>query len=180
MSSPILKVLLILLPFLHCPFTWGKRWFFPDGENCGFQMSLSLHLLALWHWASWAEFSRSVGSNSLRPHGLQHARPPCPSPTPILYSNSCPLSGWGHPAISSSVVPFSSCVQSLPASGSFPRSQVFASSTLPMCLNFSIGKIGIIIAPAPHRVDGRIKWLSISNTFRIGLDISTTWSYLYF
>ena len=72
-------------------------------------------------------FSRSVVSNSLRPHGLQHARLPCPSPTPRAYSNSCPLSRWCHPTISSSVVPFSSCLQSFPASGSFPMSQFFAS-----------------------------------------------------
>ena len=69
----------------------------------------------------------SVMSNSLRPHGLQHARPPCPSPTPRVYSNSCPLSLWCHPTISSSVVPFSSCLQSFPASGSFQISQFFAS-----------------------------------------------------
>ena len=62
---------------------------------------------------------------TLRPHELQHARPPCPSPTRGVYSNSCPLSQWCHPAISSSVVPFSSCPQSLPASGSFPMSQLF-------------------------------------------------------
>ena len=73
------------------------------------------------------QFSRSVVSDSLQPHELQHARPPCPSPTPGVYSNSCPLSRWCHPAISSSVVPFSSCPQSLPASGSFPMSQLFAS-----------------------------------------------------
>ena len=63
----------------------------------------------------------------MQPHGLQHARPPCPSPTPRVYSNSCPLSRWCHPAISSSVVPFSSCPQSFPASESFPRSQFFTS-----------------------------------------------------
>ena len=68
----------------------------------------------------------SVVSDSLWPHELQHARPPCPSPTPRVYSNSCPLSRWCHPAISSSVIPFSSCSQSLPASGSFPMSQLFA------------------------------------------------------
>ena len=68
------------------------------------------------------QFSRWVVSDSLRPHGLQHARPPCPSPTPRVFSNSCPLSQWCHPAISSSV-PFSSCRQSFPASGSFPMSQ---------------------------------------------------------
>ena len=62
-----------------------------------------------------------------RPHGLQHARPPCPSPTPRVYSNSSPLSRWCHLTISSSVVPFSSCLQSFPASGSFPMSQLFAS-----------------------------------------------------
>ena len=73
------------------------------------------------------QLSRSVMPASLRPHGLQHARPPCPSPTPGVYSNSCPLSQWCHPAISSSVVPFSSCVWSSPASGSFPMSQLFAS-----------------------------------------------------
>ena len=72
------------------------------------------------------QFSRSVVSDSLWPHESQHARPPCPSPTPGVYSNSCPWSQWCHPAISSSVVPFSSCPQSLPASGSFPMSQLFA------------------------------------------------------
>ena len=72
------------------------------------------------------QFSRSVISNSLRLHELQHTRPPCPSPTPRVYPNSCPLSQWFHPAISSSVVPFSSCPQSLPASESFPMSQLFA------------------------------------------------------
>ena len=66
-------------------------------------------------------------SDSLRPHGLQHARPPCPSPTPRVYSNSCPLSWWCHPTISSSVVPFSSRLQSFPASGPFQMSQFFAS-----------------------------------------------------
>ena len=73
------------------------------------------------------QFSCSVASNSLRPHGLQHARPPCPSPTPRGYSNSCPLSRWCHPTISFSVVPFSYCLQSFPASGSFPMSQFFPS-----------------------------------------------------
>jgi len=72
------------------------------------------------------QFSRSVVSDSLQPHESQHARPPCPSPTPGVHSNSCPSSRWCHPAISSSVVPFSSCLQSLPASESFPMSQFFA------------------------------------------------------
>ena len=72
------------------------------------------------------QFSRSVMSNSLQPHGLQHTRPPCPSPTPGIYSHSFPSSWWCHPTISSSVVPFS-CLQSFPASGSFPMSQLFTS-----------------------------------------------------
>ena len=72
-------------------------------------------------------FSRSVVSDSLRPHGLEHARPPCPLPTPRIDSNSCALSRWCHPTISSSVVPFSSLFQSFPASGSFPVSQFFTS-----------------------------------------------------
>ena len=73
------------------------------------------------------QFSHSVMSNSLRPRELQHTRLACPSPTPGVYSNSCPSSRWCHPTISSFVVPFSSCLQSLPASGCFPMSQFFAS-----------------------------------------------------
>ena len=76
-------------------------------------------------WCS-VQFSRSVVSDSMRPHELQHARAPCPSPTPRVHSNSRPSSRWCHPAISSSVIPFSSCLQSLPASESFPMSQLFA------------------------------------------------------
>ena len=72
------------------------------------------------------QFSSSVMSDSLQPHELQHTRPPCPSPTPRVYSNSCPSSWWCHSVISSSVVPFSSCLQSLPASESFSMSQLFA------------------------------------------------------
>ena len=73
------------------------------------------------------QFSRSVVSDSLRPHESQHARPLCPSPTPGVYPNPCPSSWWCPPAISSSIVPFSSCPQPLPASGSFPMNQLFAS-----------------------------------------------------
>ena len=72
------------------------------------------------------QFSRSAVSDSLRPHELQHTRAPCPSPSPGVHSNSRPSSRWYHPAISSSVVPFSSCPQPLPASESFPMSQLFA------------------------------------------------------
>ena len=103
------------------------------------------------------QFSHSVVSDSLQPHGLQHARPPCPSPTPGACSNSCPLSWWCHPTISSSIVPFSSCLQSFPASGSFPMSQFFSSgsqsigvsasaSVLPMNIQdwFPLGLTGLI------------------------------------
>ena len=81
-----------------------------------------LHLSLLWNSV---QFSRSVVSDSLRPHESQHARPPWPSPTPGVHSNSRPSSQWCQPAISSSIAPFSSCPQSLPASGSFPMSQLF-------------------------------------------------------
>ena len=73
------------------------------------------------------QFSHSVMSDSLQPHELQHARPPCPSPTPGVHPNPCPFCRWCHPTISSSVVPFSSCPQFFPASGSFPMSQLFVS-----------------------------------------------------
>ena len=75
------------------------------------------------------QFSPSVVFDPLRPYGMQHARPPCPSPTPRVYSNSCPVSQWYHPIISSCVVPFSSCLQSFPASGYFPMSQLVASGS---------------------------------------------------
>ena len=73
------------------------------------------------------QFSCSVVSKSLRPHEPQHARPPCPSPTPRVHPNPCPLSQWCHPIIPSSVIPFSSCPRYFPASGSFPMSQLFES-----------------------------------------------------
>ena len=86
------------------------------------------------------QFSCSVVSDSLRPHELQHAKPPCPLPTPRVHSNSRPLSQWCHPAISSSVILFSSCPQSLPASESFPMSQLFTwggqSSGVPALVSF--------------------------------------------
>ena len=81
------------------------------------------------HNFSSVQFSRSVISDSLRPHELQHARLPCPSLTPWAYSNSCPLSQWCHPTISSSVIPFSSHLQSFPASGSFQMSHFFTSGS---------------------------------------------------
>ena len=90
------------------------------------RITLYIHNLSQSQFSS-VQFSRSVMSDSLRPHGPQHTRPPCPSPAPGVYSNSCPLSRWCHPTISSSVVLFSSCVQSFLASGFFPMSQFFAS-----------------------------------------------------
>ena len=79
--------------------------------------------------SSSVQFSHSVISNSLQPHGLQHTRPPCPSPTSRVHPNPCPSCWWYHPTISSSVVPFSSHLQSLPASGSFQVSQLFTSGS---------------------------------------------------
>ena len=127
------------------------------------------------HWASIGAilflFSCSAVSDSLRPHGLQHARLPSPSPFPRARSNSCPLSQWCHPTISSSIVPYSSCLQSCPASGSFPRSQLFISggqsngasalaSVLPMNIQdwFPLGLTGLMSLQS--------KWLSrvFSNT----------------
>ena len=88
-------------------------------------LSISLCHVTILSFSS-VQFSRSVVSESLRPHEPQHARPPCPLPTPGIYPNPCPLSQWCHPTISSSVIPFS-CPQSFPSSGSFQMSQLFAS-----------------------------------------------------
>ena len=91
-------------------------------------MPTCIHGLHFWILPkSVSQFSRSVMSDSLRPHGLQHTRPLCPSPTARVYPNSCPLSQWCYPTISSSVVSFSSCLHSFLASGSFPVSQFFTS-----------------------------------------------------
>ena len=107
---------------LCCVILWSHRlWFRMKLRRI--IVKTSCHDCSYLHF----QFSHSVVSNSLWPHGLQHARPPCPSPTPRIYSNSYPLSWWGHPTISSSAVPFSSHLQSFPASGSFPVSQFLAS-----------------------------------------------------
>ena len=120
---------------------WGLQFFFRK-----FCLELSILL-----------FSCSIVSDSLQPRGLQHARLPCLSPTPRAYSNSCPSSWWCHPTLSSSVIPFSSRLQSFPASGSFQMSQLFASggqsigvsastSVLPMNIQdwFPLGRTGWI------------------------------------
>ena len=91
------------------------------------------------------QFSRSVVSDSLRLPGLQYTRPPCPSPAPGVYSNSCPLSWWCHPTISSSVVPFSSCPQSFPASESFLMSQFFASGGQSIGISASVSVLPVNI-----------------------------------
>ena len=88
-------------------------------------MTFSFYLLL--HCISYSVSSVTQSCLTLWPHELQHARPPCPSPTPGVYSNSCPSGRWCHPTISSSVIPFSSCLQSFPASGSFPMSQCLSS-----------------------------------------------------
>ena len=100
-------------------FTWILISF---SFKCNFIFHIYAHFCYCWLIIHSVQFSRSVMSDSLRPHEAQHARPPCPSPTPGVHPNPRPLSRWGHPAISSSVVPFSSCPQSLPASESFPMS----------------------------------------------------------
>ena len=118
------------------------------------------------------QFSRSVMSNSLRHHGLQHARPPCPSPTPTVYSNSCPLSRCCHLTISSSVIPFSSCLQSFPLSGSFPVSQFFVSG------GQSIG-ISASTSVLPMNIQDRFPlgwtgWISLQSTRLLRVFSNTT------
>ena len=100
---------------------WGSMFFKNHCYNRNnLELGCPIEKTSVW-------FSRSVMSDSLQPHGLQHARPPCPSPTPGVYSNSCPLCPWCHPTISSSVIAFSSCLLSFPAPGSFQMSQFFTS-----------------------------------------------------
>ena len=97
------------------------------GKETYFAFSLNIYMWELEIQFTSVQFSRTVVSNSSRPHELQHARPHCPSPIPGVHPNPCPLSWWSHPTISSSVVPFSSCPQSFPASGSFQMSLFCAS-----------------------------------------------------
>ena len=117
------------------------------------------HNFSLYFKFFFIQFSCSVVSDSLRPHESQHTRPPCPSPTPGVYSNSCPWSPWCHPIISSSVVPFSSCPQSLPTSGSFPMSQLFAWGGQRKYWSFSF-----CISPSnehPGLISFRMDWLNL-------------------
>ena len=107
------------------------------------------------------QFSCSGVSDSLRSHESQHAMPPCPSPTPGVYSNSCPSSWWCHPAISSSVIPFSSCPQSLPASGSFPMSQLFPSGG--QCIGVSASASVLPMNTQDWSPLGRTGWISLQS-----------------
>ena len=107
------------------------------------------------------QFSCSVVSHSLRPHESQYARPPCPSPTPGVHSNSCPSSWWCHPAISSSIVPFSSCSQSLPASESFPTSQLFAWGGQNIGVSALEFSIGVPSKEHPGLISFRMDWLDL-------------------
>ena len=128
------------------------------------------------------QFSGSVVSDSLWPNEVQHTRTPCPSPTPRVYPNSCPLSRWCQATISVSVVPFSSCPQSFPASGSFQMSQLFApggqsigvsasTSVLPMNIwNQSVGPCPVLTVaswPAYRFLKRQVRWSGISISFRI-------------
>ena len=130
----LLNSIQLILPTLHkskiCNFA-KKLLNYMSYLNLIGHIFFSLLFSSLFNWLtmyqfSSVQFSRSVVSDSLWPHESQHARPPCPSPTPRVHSDSCPSSRWCHSAISSSVVPFSSCPKSLPASESFPMSLLFA------------------------------------------------------
>ena len=120
--------------------------------------NISICHLFKYHILGSVQFSCSVLSDSLWLHGPQHTRPPCPSPIPGVYLNPCPLSQWCDPAISSSVVPFFSCLQSLPASGSFPMSQLFTWG------GQSIGSFSFNISPSneqPGLNSFRMDWLDL-------------------
>ena len=110
---------------------WDNVLWFIEWHLCKMQVELCTNFVCLLQAScppkTPVQFSGSVMSYSLQPHGLQHTRPPCPSLTPGVYPNSCPLSQYCHPTTSSSVIPFSSCLQSFPASGSFQMNQFFAS-----------------------------------------------------
>ena len=141
--------------------------YLPDPGIEPMSLALADILLTLRHLGSpnitpSVQFSRSVVSDSLQPYELQHARPPCPSPTPRVYPNSCPSSRWCHPTISPSVIPFSSCLQSFPATRSFQMSQLFSSggqsigvsastSVLPMNTQDSSPLDGLVGSPCSPR-----------------------------
>ena len=131
---------------------WSRR-----DDHCQYSVQASRVLPCSAYTFSSVQFSHSVVSDSLWPHESQHARPPCPSPIPGVYPNSCPSSRWCHPAISSSVVPFSSSPQSLPASGSFPMSQLFASGGQNIGFSFNISPSN----EHPGLISFRMDWLDL-------------------
>ena len=130
-----------------------------------------------WMFSS-VQFCCSVVSDSSRPHELQHARPPCPSPTPGVYPDSYPLSQWCHPTISSSVIPFSSCPQSVPASGSFPMSQLLASDGQSIGVSASTSVLPIDLLA----VQGTLKSLLLhhsSNSLALSFLCSLTLTFIH-
>ena len=129
-------------------------------------------LLVYWSLDFSVQFSCSVVSNSLRPHKLQQVRPPCPSPTPGVHPNPCPLSRWCHPTISSSVVPFSSCPQSFPASGSFPMSQLFISGG--QSIGVSASTSVLPVNTQDWFPSGWTGWISLQSKGLSGVFSSTT------
>ena len=146
--STILSVIVTMLynisPWLtHVCIFWPPSPILPILTSGNYQSGNFVCLLVGWVLFilfSSVQFSCSFVSDSMRPHGLQHARSPCPSPTPRTYSNSCLSSQWCHPTISSSVIPFSSCLQPFPASESFPMSQFFASRLSRVFSNTTVQK----------------------------------------
>ena len=135
-------------------------WLVSDAFMNKHELELHFHLWAIvkyWLQFSSVQWLSSVESYSLRPHGLQHARLPCPSPTPRVYTNSCPLSRWCHPTISSSVVPFSSLHKSFPASMSFQMSQLFTSSGQSIHVSASMSVLPMNI----QLISFRMHWLDL-------------------
>ena len=160
-----LEMLCILFPFGDY-----KWWVFVNASigisscnGCGVVLHESSPFWPPSFIFSVSQFSHSVMSDSLWPHGLQHARPPCLPPTPGIYSNSCPLSQWCHPTILSSVIPFSSDLQSFPASGSLPMSQLFASGGQSIGVSASVSVLPMNIQLISFRMD-RLDLLAVQRT----------------
>ena len=157
-----------------------KTCFYRESTLCSPHLLMKLFKFPWTLFFKSIQFSLSVVSDSLSPHGLQHTRLPCPSPTPGACSNSCPSSQWCHPTISSSVFPFSACLQSSPASGSFPMSQSFTSdgqsigasaSFLPMNIQdwFPLGWLGLIsLKKIPSIFSSKIEFIT-SNIFLLSM-----------
>ena len=149
---PVLGFLNLLLSLVNITGRW--QWEAAVGGS-----EVGVEGMKVEHWIPWSvQFSCSVVSDSLQPHGLQHTRLACPSPTPRVYSNSRLLSQWCHPTISSSIFPFSFCLQSFSASESFPMSQFFASGG--QC----IGSFSFIVSPSSEYsglISFRIDWFDL-------------------